>query len=65
LFTSIRDANGAWLGSRSIRRSGRFDMTAARAAHTALLGRVIQLAELGAKFLDADAGEDLVAMAER
>jgi len=65
LFTSIRDANGAWLGSRAIRRVGRFDMTATRPAHGAFLGRMVQLIELGAKLFDPDAGEDLVAMAER
>ena len=65
MFTSIRDANGAWLGSRSIRRLGVFDMTAAQPALSKLLGRAVQLLELGAKAFDADAGEDLVAVAER
>jgi len=65
LFTSIRDANGAWLGSRAIRRNGSFDMTAAQPTAAKLAARAVQLFELGVKVLDADAGEDLIALAER
>jgi SAM-dependent methyltransferase len=64
IFTSVRDANGAYLASRAIRRAGRFDMTARQPAFMRLLGRAFQLAEASRKLADPDAGEDLVALAE-
>ncbi len=64
MFTSVRDANGAFLGSRAIRRTGRFDMTARQPALTKLRGRAFQLTEAVRKLADRDAGEDLVALAE-
>ena len=63
VFTSVRDANGAFLGSRSIRRSGRHDMTSPQGPLNQLLGRAVQLAESVRLLFDADAGEDLVALA--
>jgi SAM-dependent methyltransferase len=65
VFTSVRDANGAYLGSRAIRQVGRYDMTAPAPALARLRGRAVQLAEIGQAFLDRDAGEDLVALAQR
>lgn len=62
IFTSVRDANGAYLGSRSIRDAGRFDMTARKPALAKLQGRAFQLAETLYKLADPDAGEDLVAL---
>ena len=64
IFTSVRDANGAYLGSRAIRRAGRFDMTARQAIFTKLRGRAFQLSESLRMLADPDAGEDLVALAE-
>jgi len=64
VFTSTRDANGAWLGSRAIRHTGRHDMLASPSAAWKLLGRGAQLGELLALPGDPDAGEDLVAIAE-
>jgi SAM-dependent methyltransferase len=63
IFTSVRDANSAYLGSRSIRRSGRHDMTARAPALQRLLARMVQLSESERLVFDGDAGEDLVALA--
>jgi len=65
IFTSVRDANGAWLGSRAIRRTGRHDMVARPSAPMRVLGRIFQLRESARKTLDPDAGEDLVAIARK
>lgn len=64
IFTSVRDANGAYLGSRAIGRAGRFDMTARQPVLARLRGRAFQLTESLRKLADPDAGEDLVALAE-
>jgi SAM-dependent methyltransferase len=63
LFTSVRDANGAFLGSRSIRRSGRYDMTERGGRFARLWARAIQVSEAERLIFDGDAGEDLVALA--
>jgi len=63
LFTSVRDANGAFLGSRSIRRRGRYDMTQPGGRVTRIWARAIQVREAGRLIFDGDAGEDLVALA--
>jgi len=65
LFTSVREANGAWLGSRSIARTGRYDMTRPAPAPARLLARLYQLQALARSAFDADAGEDLVAIARK
>ena len=65
VFTSVRDANGAFLGSRSILRSGRHDMTAPASPARRALARAFQLSESVRLAFDADAGEDLVALAEK
>jgi len=65
LFSSIRDANGAWLGSRAIRRLGRHDMVTPARAPQRVLARLFQLREAAAMRADPDAGEDLVAIAEK
>lgn len=64
IFTSVRDANGAYLGSRAIGRAGRFDMTARQPALARFRGRAFQLSETLRMLADPDAGEDLVALAE-
>ena len=63
LSTSVRDANGAFLGSRSIRRRGRYDMMAPGGRVARLWARGVQLGEAERLLFDEDAGEDLVAMA--
>lgn len=63
IFTSVRDANGAFLGSRSIRRSGRHDMTVHAPAMKQVLARMFQVSESARLLFDRDAGEDLVALA--
>jgi len=65
IFTSVRDANCAFLGSRAIRREGRYDMTAGRPVLARAWGRAVQLAELGIELADPDAGEDLVGLAQK
>ena len=65
LFTSSRDAAGVFLASLSIRRSGRCDVRIAPPRARRVAGRMIQLAELQRTLVDPDAGEDLVALAER
>jgi SAM-dependent methyltransferase len=65
IWTSVRDANGAFLGSRAIRAHGRFDMTAPRPRLERLRARAFQLLQAARGRFDADAGEDLVAIAER
>jgi len=65
VFTSIRDANGAWLGSRAIRRLGHFDMMGSHGAAAKGVARLFQVWELATMILDPDAGEDLVAIARR
>lgn len=63
-FTSVRDANGTFIGGRSIRRTGRFEMMAPRSAAMKTWGRAMQLVELAVTMVDDDAGEDLVAIAQ-
>ncbi len=65
IFTSVRDANGALLGSEAIRARGRYDMTALPPPMNALRGRLFQLQEAWRLRSDRDAGEDLIAMAIR
>jgi SAM-dependent methyltransferase len=65
VFTSVRDANGAWLGSRAIRASGRHDMTAVHPSAERVQARLFQLAESWRLRSDPDAGEDLVALAQK
>lgn len=65
MFTSIRDANGAFIASRAIREAGSFDMLAPVGVASKLAGRGVQLLEAMVKLLRPDAGEDLVVLAER
>jgi len=65
VFSSVRDANNVWIRSRSIRRTGRFDMLGAIPRGAKIAGRALQLLELMAGLVRADAGEDLVALARR
>lgn len=63
VFTSVRDARGAWRGSRAIARVGRFDMLARPSWRMRLLGQAVQLSEGVLKVFDPEAGEDLAAVA--
>ena len=65
LFTSVRDANNVFLRSRSIRATGRYDMTVPRGTLLRLWASAIQLGESARRIVDADAGEDLVALAQK
>lgn len=65
IFTSIRDANGAFIASRAIRAVGKFDMLAPVGMPDRISGRGMQLFEALVKVVRPDAGEDLVVLAER
>jgi 2-polyprenyl-3-methyl-5-hydroxy-6-metoxy-1,4-benzoquinol methylase len=65
IFTSIRDANGAFVASRAIRAVDAFDMLAPIGVAGKLAGRGAQLLEGTVKLVRPDAGEDLVVLAER
>ena len=65
VFTSARDAAGVFLASRAIRETGRHDMARASGPGERLLGRAMQFAELNRLIVDRDAGEDLIAVAEK
>jgi 2-polyprenyl-3-methyl-5-hydroxy-6-metoxy-1,4-benzoquinol methylase len=65
VFTSIRDVNGAWRGSRAIQRHGNHDMLARPSVAMSLVSRFILLAVAIASLADVDAGEELVALARR
>jgi 2-polyprenyl-3-methyl-5-hydroxy-6-metoxy-1,4-benzoquinol methylase len=65
VFSSIRDANGAFLGSCAIARDGRYDMHKRPTRVQQIAGRIAQIGELAVKGLNRDAGEDLVAIAEK
>jgi 2-polyprenyl-3-methyl-5-hydroxy-6-metoxy-1,4-benzoquinol methylase len=65
LFTSCRDANGVFMASRSIARSGKYSMTAPKSALTKITGRLAQIVEIAAMIVDSRLGEDLVATAEK
>jgi 2-polyprenyl-3-methyl-5-hydroxy-6-metoxy-1,4-benzoquinol methylase len=63
LFTVVRDARGEWRGSRDIRRTGRHDMMSPARPLQRMAGEAVQLYEAALKLVDADAGEELVALA--
>jgi SAM-dependent methyltransferase len=65
VFSSIRDVNGSWRGSRNIRRAGRHDMLAAPSRAMSVLGRLVQLYVAARALVDHEAGEELVALAEK
>jgi SAM-dependent methyltransferase len=65
IFTSVRDASGVFLGSRAIRNYGRHDVSACPANAERIQGRACQLVEAMQAVFDRDAGEDLVALAEK
>jgi 2-polyprenyl-3-methyl-5-hydroxy-6-metoxy-1,4-benzoquinol methylase len=64
-FTSVREANGVFAGSRDIRSRDRHDMLAPRRWPTKFLGRVFQATETIIRWFWPDAGEDLVLIAEK
>jgi 2-polyprenyl-3-methyl-5-hydroxy-6-metoxy-1,4-benzoquinol methylase len=66
LSTTIRDANGLFIGSQSIERTGRYRM--GRVQHTALSclwGRVMQFVEWARLKTDGQAGEEIAAIAQK
>lgn len=65
VFTSIRDANGTFIASRAIRRSGRHDMLKPQPAALRAWGRMMQLLEAALKLFEPECGEDVVAIARK
>lgn len=63
--TSIRDANGVYLGSRAIRRAGRHRMEERVSRGARLLAAAMQLFEAAVHLVDRQAGEEIVVIAER
>jgi SAM-dependent methyltransferase len=63
LFTAVRDAKGAWRGSKAIQRTGSYDMMSRAPVAVRIAGQAVQFCEAALMLVDADAGEDLVAMA--
>lgn len=64
-FTSIRDAYGMFLGSRSIQRTGRYAMTAAQPGPSRFWARMMELIEWLALKARSDTGEELVLIARK
>ena len=64
-WTSLRDAYGMFLGSRSIRRSGRYTMGAPQPALTRLWARGAELVEWLALKVNGNLGEEIVVVAEK
>ncbi len=65
IFTSIRDANGAFVASRAIRSVGKFNMLGSASMTNNLVGRGMQMIEALVKVARPDAGEDLVVLSVR
>ncbi|HYL17182.1 MAG TPA: class I SAM-dependent methyltransferase [Burkholderiales bacterium] len=65
VFTSPRHANGNFLASRSIRRSGRFAMGAPQPLGARLTARIAQAFASATHWFQPESGEDLVAVAEK
>ncbi len=65
IWTSIRDANGSFMASRSIRDSGGFDMSASPGGLAKLGGRAVQMLEALLKLAAPRIGEELIVLAER
>jgi SAM-dependent methyltransferase len=65
ISTSVRDVNGAWRGSRAIQREGRYDMLSRAPRGLLLASRLVLLAIAARALIDPDAGEDLIALAQR
>ena len=65
VFTSPRHANGNFVGSWSIKRSGHFAMGTQQPVSARLLGRVVQVAASAIHRMRPELGEDLVAVAEK
>lgn len=65
VFTSIRDANGTFIASRAIRRSGCHDMLKPQPPVVRTWGRMMQLLEAVLKWFRPGYGEDVVAIARK
>lgn len=64
-FSSIRDANGVYLGSRSIRLTGSHKMGSCLPMRLRVMGILMQLFEFVLKKFDRQAGEEIVVIADR
>jgi len=65
VWTSLRDAYGMFLGSRSLRRSGRHAMGAPQSAPVRWWARGAELFEWLALKVNGDLGEEIVVIAEK
>jgi 2-polyprenyl-3-methyl-5-hydroxy-6-metoxy-1,4-benzoquinol methylase len=64
-FTSIRGAYGVFIGSRSIRRKGTYDMHSMQPVRIRLWARAMELAEWLITKIEANAGEEAVVIARK
>jgi SAM-dependent methyltransferase len=65
VFTSPRHANGVFIASRAIRRSGHYAMAVLQPPGARLLGRLVQVGASLMHRVRPRSGEDLVAIAEK
>ncbi len=64
-WTSLRDAYGMFLGSRSISRTGRYAMGSPQPLTARLWARLAELGEWAALKFDSRLGEEIVVLAEK
>ena len=64
-FTTIRDADGLFVASRSIQRTGRFKMRSAQQRSEKILGRMAQVLEFAFLSVNGTAGEELSVIAQK
>jgi 2-polyprenyl-3-methyl-5-hydroxy-6-metoxy-1,4-benzoquinol methylase len=65
VFTTVRDADGLFVSSRSIRQTGHVKMGSAQPYTEKALGRILQLFEWILAYLDPSAGEELSVIARK
>ncbi len=63
--TSIRDADGVYVGSQAIRKTGQHRMEAVVTGRARLVALAMQLLEAAVCLVDQQAGEEIVLVAER
>jgi 2-polyprenyl-3-methyl-5-hydroxy-6-metoxy-1,4-benzoquinol methylase len=65
VFNTVRDADGTFVASSSIQRTGRFKMRSSHPYPVKMLGRVVQVVEWLLSTLDTSAGEELSVVAHK
>jgi ubiquinone/menaquinone biosynthesis C-methylase UbiE len=65
VFNTVRDADGTFVASSSIQRTGHFKMRSSQPYPAKILGRVVQVVEWLLTTLDTSAGEELSVVAQK